>query len=151
MGGMSAIWLLATIVFIVIEAVTYQLVSVWFAGGCVASMIALLINPDLSMTVQLAICVVVSAILLIATRPIVKKTVNQKAEPTNVDALIGKIAVVTEDIDNIISGGAAQLDGKEWTARSSDGSVIKKGSRVTVERIDGIKLIVKNGTESEKE
>lgn len=144
MNSTSVIWLLAVVVFIAIEAVTYQLVSIWFAGGCIASLIAVLINPDLSMTAQLTICVIVSAILLIATRPIVKKAVNQKAEPTNVDALIGKTAVVTETIDNIAASGAAMLDGKEWTARSADNSVIEKDSRVTVEKIDGIKLIVKN-------
>lgn len=144
MSSMSVIWLLAVVVFIAIEAVTYQLVSIWFAGGCIASLIAVLINPDLSITVQMAICVAASAILLIATRPVVKKTINQKAVPTNVDALIGKTAVVTETIDNIAASGAATLDGKEWTARSADNSVIEKDSRVTVERIDGIKLIVKN-------
>ena len=143
MTGMSVVWLLAAIIFIVLESVTYQFVSIWFAGGCMVSMIAVLINPDLSVTVQLAIAVAAAVVLLIATRPLVKKLLDGKIEATNVDALIGKNAVVTETIDNIISSGAAKLDGKEWTARSADDSVIEKDSIVTVEKIDGVKLIVK--------
>ena len=106
-------------------------------------MIAVLINPDLSVTAQMGIAVAVAIVLLIATRPLVKKLLGGKIEATNVDALIGKNAVVTETIDNIISKGAAKLDGKEWTARSADDSVIEKDSIVTVEKIDGVKLIVK--------
>ncbi len=143
MAGMSMVWFLAAIVFIVLEAVTYQFVSIWFAGGCMVAMIAVLINPDLSVTVQLGIAVATAIIFLIATRPLVKKLLDGKIEATNVDALIGKNAVVTETIDNIISKGAAKLDGKEWTARSADDSVIEKDSIVTVEKIDGVKLIVK--------
>jgi membrane protein implicated in regulation of membrane protease activity len=140
---MSVIWLAAAVVFAVLEAVTYQLVSIWFAGGCIVSLIALIVNPELSLSVQLAICVIVSAILLIATRPLVKKLQGGRKEPTNVDALIGKSAVVTETVDNVNSIGAARLDGKEWTARSADNTVIEKDSVVKVEKIDGVKLIVK--------
>ena len=143
MQEMSLIWLAAAIVFAVIEAVSYQLVSIWFTGGCVAALIAVIINPSMPLTVQMIICVAVSAALLIATRPLVKKLLNGKPEPTNVDALIGKTAVVTDTVDNINSQGEAQVDGKLWTARSADNTVIEKDSIVTVEKVDGVKLIVK--------
>ncbi len=143
MLSMSVVWLGAAVVFGIIEALTYQLVSIWFAGGCIAALIAQLINPELSLTLQLTVCTVVSAVLLAVTRPFVKKIMDGKPTPTNVDALIGKTAVVTAKVDNVNSQGEAQLDGKIWSARSADNTVIEKDSIVTVERIDGVKLIVK--------
>lgn len=143
MLSMSVVWLGAAVVFAVIEALTYQLVSIWFAGGAVVALIAQLIKPDMPLSAQLGICAGVAAVLLAVTRPFVKKLMNGKTELTNVDALIGKKAVITAEVDNINSVGEAQLDGKIWTARSADNSVIAKDSIVTVEKIDGVKLIVK--------
>lgn len=77
------------------------------------------------------------------TRPIVKKKLTVKVEPTNADRCIGLIATVIEDINNIDGTGLVKVDGKIWTARSSDSSIIEKGTKVIIEKIDGVKLIVK--------
>lgn len=66
-----------------------------------------------------------------------------KTQPTNADRCIGETAMVTEDIDNIAGKGRVEVNGISWTARSSDGANFRKGELVTVERIEGVKLIVK--------
>ena len=135
------IWIAAIVVFVVVEAITVQLVTVWFAVGAVGGLIACLCNAQL--WVQIVIFVAVSAVTLIATKPLVKRFTHAKKQPTNADRYIGKYAVVTEPIDNILNKGAAKIGGLEWTARSADGSKIEKEKIVTVERIEGAKLIVK--------
>jgi membrane protein implicated in regulation of membrane protease activity len=65
-----------------------------------------------------------------------------RSQPTNADMMIGKEALVTEDIDNVEATGAVSVGGKVWTARSADGGRIKSGAVVSVLRIEGVKLIV---------
>ena len=85
----------------------------------------------------------VTAAALAATRPLVKRWTAGKAVPTNADRVLGQTAKVTEAVDNENAAGAVYVDGKTWTARSADGSVIPAGTQVTVERIEGVKLFVK--------
>ena len=134
-------WIAAIVVFVVIEAATTQLVTVWFAVGAVGGLFANIFN--LPIWSQILIFIAVSAITLVITKPLVKRFTETKKQPTNADRLIGKQAVVTEPIDNILGKGAATINGLEWTARSSDGSNIEKDAVVTVEAIEGAKLIVK--------
>ncbi len=138
---MIVFWTILVIALIVMEASTAQLVCIWFAGGAFVSLITAIITEDL--LIQFTVFVVVSAVLLFSTRNLVKKLKNPKDEKTNIDALIGKSAVVTERISNAESAGTAKLEGKLWTARSFDGNDIEAGTTVTVEQIDGVKLIVK--------
>ena len=84
----------------------------------------------------------VSAAALAATRPLVKKLSAGRAVPTNADRVLGRTARVTETIDNDSAAGAVYVDGKTWTARSADGTVLPAGSRVEVRRMEGVKLIV---------
>lgn len=137
------VWAVAIVVFGVLEGMTTQLVSIWFVLGAIAALIASLCSA--SFPLQVIIFVAVTVIALIATRPIVKKKINTKFEKTNADRCIGESAVVTEEINNIEAKGQVKTDGKIWTARSSDGSIIPENTVVTVEKIDGVKLIVKNG------
>ena len=92
---------------------------------------------------QVALFVVVSAAALAVTRPLVRRYAAGKAVPTNLDRVLGDTGRVTETINNANSAGAVYVDGKTWTARSADGSVIPAGTRVIVERIEGVKLLVK--------
>jgi membrane protein implicated in regulation of membrane protease activity len=73
----------------------------------------------------------------------VKKYVNAKVQRTNADSIIGQECVVTEQIDNLAETGAVKVAGKLWTARTADSTVIPKETRVVVERIEGVKAIVK--------
>lgn len=134
-------WAVALVVLLIVEGVTAQLVTIWFAAGSLAALIAAILKAPV--LAQIVLFVVVSAVSLIATRPIVKKITSKKAESFNADKNIGKMAVVTEDIDNLNGTGAAKLDGLVWTARSSDGSKIEAGKSVIVEKIEGVKIIVK--------
>lgn len=137
---MLAFWIVALVAFVVIEALTAQLVTIWFAVGSVAALIAEMLGAEVWL--QWTIFVAVSAIVLVATRPFVKKFTKQKVQPTNADRCIGEIAVVTEKIDNIAGKGAVKINGIEWSARTQSGETVEEGSKVKVVKIDGVKLIV---------
>ena len=138
---MLLFWIIALVVLIVVEAVTAQMVTIWFAAGAVAAMVAELLNAQVWL--QWVIFIAVSVIALIATRPLVRKLTKTRVQPTNADRCIGQVAVVTEDIDNVAAKGQVSISGTVWTARSSDGTVIPKDEKVTVEKIEGVKVIVK--------
>lgn len=138
---MYIIWAIAIVVFGFIEGITAQLVSIWFVLGSIGGLIAAF--AGLSTPFQLLIFVAVTIITLIATRPIVKKQLDTKKQKLNADRCIGQNAVVSDEINNLEGRGAVKVDGKEWTARSSTQEIIKQGETVTVEKIEGVKLIVK--------
>ena len=135
---MNVVWIAAVIVFAVVEGVTEGLVSVWFAIGALAGLIASVMRYG-AMT-QLAAFVAVSAIALAATRPLVKRYASEGYVKTNADRVIGQIGRVTETVDS--ESGAVYADGKTWTARSSDGAVLPMETPVRVDRIEGVKLYV---------
>ena len=137
---MLAFWIVALIAFVVIEALTAQLLTIWFAVGSVAALIAEMLGAEVWL--QWTVFVAVSAVVLIATRPFVKKLTKQKLQPTNADRCIGEIAVVTEKIDNIAGKGAVKVNGIEWSARTQSGETVESGNTVRVIKIDGVKLIV---------
>ena len=139
--SLTLIWLAAMIVLLIVEGAVPGLVSIWFALGALAAMIASFF--DAPFWLQLVWFVVVSLLSLCLTRPIVKKYVNAKVQPTNADALIGKDCIVTETINNIAGEGAVKISGQVWTARSADDAVpIEQGQVVKVKEIQGVKLIV---------
>ncbi len=138
---MMWLWLCAAVLFGAVEAATAGLVSVWFAVGSVGAFFAAL--AGLNVTVQLVIFAVVSAAALAVTRPLVARFGKSRHVPTNLDRVIGRTAGVTEDIDNDAATGAVYVDGKTWTARSAGGEVIPAGSRVEIQRMEGVKLFVK--------
>lgn len=137
---MEIIWLALLIVFAITEGVTVALVSIWFMGGALAALIAALCGAEL--WVQVVLFFAVSILLLLCLRPLSKRLIKQKKVATNADSNIGKEAVVTERIDNLQGSGAVRISGVEWSARSADGSEIKKGAVVRVLRIEGVKVCV---------
>ena len=119
--GMTAVWVVLMIGFLVVEGIAPGLVSIWFALGALISVLALVI-----------------------TRPLAKKYVNSRTQATNADMLIGQECIVTETIDKLHGTGAVSVAGKVWTARADDPEkIIEKGSVAVIERIEGVKLIVK--------
>ena len=136
----TIIWLALLIVFLIVEAVTVTMVSLWFAGGCLAALVVALLGGSWGLQVVTALAV--SAILLACLRPIVRKHFTPKLTKTNVDAIIGTKGYVTADIDNMAATGTVKLGAMEWTARSADGSPIPKGTLVKVEKIEGVKAFV---------
>lgn len=139
MSQMEIVWLAAVIVFGILESVTFQFISIWFAGGALIALISSLMGAGIS--AQWIIFAVSTAILLILTRPFVKKLA--KTEKTNADSLIGKTVVMTKECDKRGEGGEAKAFGSVWTVHSSNGEPIEKDEVVTVEKIEGVKLIVK--------
>ncbi len=134
------LWLGAMVLFGIIEAVTAGIVSIWF---CIGSLIALISAAlDASLTIQIIVFLVASALSLIITRPLIKKKILLRPTATNADALIGERGIVIEDIDNLENIGGVKILGKVWSARSADGARIAKDSVVTVLQIEGVKLIV---------
>lgn len=139
--SMTTVWLTAMIILLVVEASVPGLVSIWFALGAFAAMLSSLLNAPLWL--QCTWFAVVSIASLWFTRPFVKKFVNSRTTPTNLDMVLGQDCVVLEDIDNLRGTGAVSVGGKEWTARMADaGTCAKKGEVVTALRIEGVKLIV---------
>ena len=127
-GSMTAVWLVLMVVLLIIEGAVPGLVSIWFALGAFAAMISAILRAPLWL--QIVWFFVVSIVSLVLTRPLVKKYVNSKAQP--------------EDIDNIAGTGAVSVGGKIWTARTeSDEVKASVGELMTAVRIEGVKLIVK--------
>ena len=136
------IWVALLALFIIVEPTTAQLLTIWFAVGSLAALISTFITDNI--IVQVIVFVVVSAIALVITRPLVKKMTKTSKQPTNADMYIGKEAVVTEDINNLEAKGLVKVGGSIWTARTEvDNFTIPAGSHVTVIKIEGVKLIVR--------
>ena len=140
MPPMEWIWLAALVFFAVIEAVTSALVSVWFIGGALVSMIAALLGAPIWL--QFVLFFAVSAILLLLLRPLAKKYLIPNQTATNAGSNIGKTAVVTERIDNLRGIGAVKIAGVEWSARSVSGEIMEEDTLVRVKAIEGVKVCV---------
>lgn len=143
---MNIVWAIAILVFVIVEAATVGLASIWFALGSLAALIVSVLGAPLWL--QIVVFIVLSLAALAMTRPLAMKYVNKRSQPTNADRLIGTTGIVTETINNIAATGTVSADGKLWTARSTDGSVIEPQALVTVEKIDGVKLIVASKIEA---
>ncbi|WP_164914387.1 NfeD family protein [Aminipila luticellarii] len=140
-GNWPVIWVIAAVVFGIIEALTMGLTTIWFCGGAVAAALVAMIGAPLG--VQFALFFIISIVLLYFTRPIVQKKLKVGGEKTNSDALIGKIGFVTKQIE-AFSAGQVKLEGKEWTAIAENRElIIYQDTRVMVSRIEGVKLVVK--------
>ena len=138
----AVVWLVLLILLLAAEAVTLGLSTIWFAGGAFAAFAAAVAGAGL--TVQLVLFFAISIILLVFTRPAAMRWLDHKKTRTNARSLIGDTGIVTEEIDNLEGHGQVQVRGQIWTARAvSDDSRVAVGSRVKIEKISGVKLIVK--------
>ena len=135
---MALKWLIVIIICCFLEAITVNLVSVWFIASGIVALIASLFTD--SFEIQLGIFVILGVILLITTRKPLQKLVNQKKERTNIDRIFDMTGVVTEEISKNKSG-VVKIDGKYWTAISDE--TIQEGSIVKVLQINSTKLKVK--------
>ena len=141
MNPAMIVWLVLLIGFLIVEAACpIHLVSIWFAAGALAAMIAAALGAQIWL--QVTAFVVVSGVLLALLWPFIRKFLNPKLQKTNLDAVIGSQGTVTEDIDNVDAVGQVKLGAMYWTARSTDGTPLTKGTRVCVDRIEGVKVFV---------
>ncbi len=137
--AMLIVWGAVMVVTIVAEIATTQMISIWFSCASLVSLVLACFNAP--RWAQFCVFVAMTALLLILTRPVVKKLKKQYIR-TNADMNIGKTAIVTETIHNELSQGRATIGGVSWKAVSADGNVIEKDETVTIQDIEGAKLIV---------
>ena len=138
--GMVTIWLVLLVLFLLAEASSAALVSIWFVAGAVVALVASMLGAEIWLQVTLFFAVSVAALLML--RPLLRKYVNPKMAKTNVDALIGAKAKVTVAIDNNSAVGQVKVGAMEWSARSTSGKLIEVGTMVQVDRVEGVKLYV---------
>ena len=136
----TILWLALMVVFLVTEAATVTMVSLWFAAGSLAALAASLLHAPVWL--QVVLFLAVSALLLAALRPMARKHFTPKLSKTNVDAIVGSRGYVTADIDNVSATGTVKLGAMEWTARSTAGCAIPKGTLVQVDKSEGVKAFV---------
>ena len=139
MNVLAIIWLVLMVAFIIFEAVTVQLLSIWFAAGALAAMIVNLLGAEVWL--QVVVFFTVSIVLLAVLWPMARRHVKAKVVATNADALVGRVCTVTEDIDPV-EGGRVKLGDLTWSARSEQGDVIPAGALVKVQKIQGAKVLV---------
>ena len=136
----TILWLGLVILFLMVEAATVTMVSLWFAGGALAALVVAALDGGI--VLQIIAFAVVSTTLLALLRPIARKHFTPKLTRTNVDSIIGTEGYVTSDIDNVAATGTVKLGAMEWTARSATGEKISTGTLVKVEKIEGVKAFV---------
>mgnify|MGYP000342652639 CR=1 FL=1 len=147
-GGLFVLTVLA-------EFATQQLVSIWFAAGALAGFLAACVKGHdkgvgASPVVQIVLFVVISVVLLIFTRPIVRRIFSFGIKDTN-NQEIGRIAVVIQTVDPIHNTGRVRLDGVDWIAVSQDATVIPVSTSVRIEAISGTKLLVSRLPQTEEQ
>lgn len=142
------IWLALLLLFCAAEAATVGLTSIWFVAGALAALIAALAGGPVWL--QVTLFIVISLLCLIAVRPLARRYLNPKIQPTNADRVIGMEAQVTEAIDNLQGTGAVTIGGTAWSARSENDTPIPAGALVRVLRIEGVKVYVERVKEEVK-
>jgi len=141
------IWLGITIILAVIEAFTLGLTTIWFA---IAALVLVFLSfLPIPIVYQVMIFLVISAALLLFTRPLAVKKFKTGKVKTNVDSLAGMHALVTKQITEF-DRGEVKLNGQIWSAKSEDGCALAEGTKCEVVRIEGVQAIVRVFNRSEK-
>ncbi len=139
---MTEVWLIFFIILVIIELITVNLVTIWFALGALITSLVSLYTTDT--VILLAFFVITSLLLLILTKPVVKKLKVKKVVATNLDQVIGKTGIVSVPIEKDKIGEVKVL-GKTWSAYSD--KEISKDKKVKILSISGVKLKVEEKEE----
>lgn len=143
---MITLWAIAAGAFLVLEALTAAMTSIWFTAGALAALIAALCKG--AVWLQIVLFVAVSGVCFALLYPRLKRFVKRSGQPTNADRLIGQQCTVTADIRALDGSGSVYIGGKTWSAKSADGGDIPAGQIVRVTAIEGVKLLVSPVLES---
>lgn len=136
------IWLIIAGVCFIIEMITVGFLMFWFGIGALITMIVSFIFPE-SIVLQTSIFVISSTLLIFLTKPLANKLQkSDKKVATNAFSIIGKKGLVIQDINEEHGVGQIKVAGEVWSAKTSDGSVIEKGTQIEVIQIDGVKAVV---------
>lgn len=136
---MIIIWSVVLVGTILVELETSDLVTIWFTIGAVAALVAAALGVWI--VYQFAIFIVVSLVLLFATRPLSKRFMDKEVIRTNADRMIGMHGVVTTEIP-FDGKGEVKVNSQVWTAFSTSKTPIVQGTRVVILDIVGNKLLV---------
>jgi len=134
------VWFGIAVICAVIEGLTLGLTTIWFALSAVLMIFISLLQPPFY--AQCVLFALVALLLLFFTRPLALKFLHTKREKTNADSLIGKKALVLQNITEW-EKGQVKINGIVWTAASVEGAVIPAGDECVIEKIEGVTLIVK--------
>ena len=138
------IWFVVAVAFLFIEIMTSDLVSVWFAAAALVMGVVAAMFPELHIGWQIGIFAALSAVLIVATRKLVKRYFTRgKEHETHLERIVGHEAIVTTAIDNLKEQGEVKIGGLYWSARSSEGVQIPEGEVVVIEKLSGTKALVK--------
>ena len=148
MNWEAIFWLVAMVVFMAAEAMTVTLVSVWFAAGALGAIIVALLGGGLAL--QVTVFLALAVVLLLGLRGVVRQHITPRITKTNIDSVIGATGIVITPVNNIAALGQVQVNGVEWSARSTTGSHIPAGALVKVDKIEGVKVFVSLAEEPAK-
>ena len=138
---MWAIWLLFIGIFAVAEIITPGFLVIWLSAGSFCGMITSFFTDNI--IVQTTVFVISSAVFIFFTRPLAKKLDKKgKTVVTNAFAIVGKKAIVLQDINPTLSTGQIKVDGQVWSAKCQGEEMIPKDTEVFVLAIDGVKAVV---------
>lgn len=135
---MEFYWFIIVFAFLVIESLTLNLVTIWFAFGSLCAFISAYFTDNF--IIQLIVFIISTTLSLLLTRPLVNKYIKKNVEKTNIDRVIGSIGIALTDMEPL-KNGRVKVDGKNWMASSDD--IIKKDEKVEVLKIEGAKIVVK--------
>ena len=138
MNTETIIWLVITILALVIEGSTAGLTTIWFAIAAAVSFVLSLFN--LNVYIQIIAFFLISILLLVFTRPIIRKTLVKEKEKTNADKIIGEKAQVIEEINPIAGKGQIKISGAVWSAKADE--KIAKDEIVIIKDIKGVHAVV---------
>lgn len=141
----QVLWLVLLIAFAGIEGITAGLVSIWFCAGSLVALLSTWLGA--SLPVQIALFVLVSLITMALVRPMARKWMTPRLEKTNADRILDQEGVVVEEINNLRAQGQVKIGGVVWTARSATEGTLPVGTKICVERIEGVKAIVRRKEE----
>lgn len=140
-------WIVIMVIAAIGELLTLAFYSIWFVFGAFFALLAKWLG--VSFTGQFYVFITTSAILILMSEFLLKRKFGILKNPhkTNIDGILGKEAIVTEEINNTEGTGEVEIAGKKWTAISEDGSIIPLRERVIIKKVDGVKLIVRKKTD----
>ena len=132
---MTYVWAAVIVAALLLEGVTFGLVAIWFVPGALVALIMSLFSVPLPW--QILAFGIISVITLFLGLKI-----RRKKTKTNVDSLIGKTVLITEEVNNIEAEGTGKLNGQVWTVRAKNpAEALVPGDLAVVVAIEGVKLI----------
>ena len=135
-------WVAIIVIAIILEAVTDQLVSIWFVPAAIVATVMDFFGVDLVW--QVIVFFIISAVGIILAKTIFSKFKRERDSRTNIEAIIGERCVVTERIDNFAGCGQARVNGQIWSARGAyENDTFEVGEVLNIVAIEGVKLICK--------